>query len=279
VTNVESFSAYRSCVSAAICLTVTILFSFFALSAFGQSCSNPDYPTATPAPIDSTSCGPDGNGGAEAAQNQAKNNFCASDAKPITIVQMKSLQEKVESDKSIPFGNEDTHPLTSAPGPATDRSPLVALGEGNEVVLTGFVKIARQESAESVNCGKNVPNEASYHDIHVSIVTTPGKAECSGVVVEMIPHHRPTSWTPDLVNQVAKAQRPVRVTGQLMFDSSHSPCISSKALKGDPARTSLWEVHPIYKFEVCKTGDCSSGDGWVLVEDWKPTAKKKAEDQ
>lgn len=159
---------------------VCSLFLFgLTLRPFGQSCSSPSFPSPTPTPIDGK-CGPDGNGGAESTQNEAKNNFCASGAKPITIAQMKTLQGKVESDKSIPFGNEETHPLTSAPGPATDRPALVALGEGNEVVLTGFVKIARQEGSESVNCGKNVPNEDPYHDIHISIVTTPAKLSALG---------------------------------------------------------------------------------------------------
>ncbi len=87
--------------------------------------------------------------------------------------------------------------------------------------------------------------------------------------VELLLDSRLTSWTPDLVNQVAKAQRPVRVTGQLMFDSSHTPCISGKAVKDDPARVSLWEVHPIYKFEVCGQGNCTSNTGWVPLEEWK----------
>jgi len=239
---------------------------------FNQTCTDPGYPSTTATPIDSQ-CGVQGKGGAETTQNEAKNNFCASGAQPITIAQMTALQTKVQSDRSIPFGNEDTHPLTNTPGPAQDRTPLVALGEGNEVVLTGFVKIARQEGAESVNCGSNVPNDPVYHDIHISIVTTPGKSECSGVVVEMIPHHRPASWTPDVVNAVAKAQRPVRVTGQLMFDSSHTPCISGKSVKGDPARTSLWEIHPTYKFEVCNQSNCSGGSGWIPIDQWTSGGK------
>jgi hypothetical protein len=247
---------------------IFFVFVAFITNAFGQSCPLPNYPSPTATPIDSA-CGPEGSGGKEANQNKAKNNFCASGAKPITIAEMTTLQKNVESDKSIPFGNSDTHPLTDTPGPATDRAPLVALGEGNEAVLIGFVKIARQEEAESVNCGTKVPNADSYHDVHISIVTAVGKAECSGVVVEMIPHHRPTSWTPDLVNQVSKAKLPVRVTGQVMFDSSHSPCAGGKAVKDDPARVSLWELHPIYKFEVCASGDCSSGGGWVPIEQWK----------
>jgi hypothetical protein len=156
--------------------------------------------------------------------------------------------------------------FATAAGPATDRAPLQAMGEGSIVSLQGFVKIARQEGAESVNCGKNVANIASNHDIHISIVDSPGAEECSGVVVEMIPHHRPDSWTPANVNEVAKANLLVRVTGQLMFDSSHTPCRNGTSIQGDPKRSSLWEVHPIYEFDVCPEGNCSSGTGWVPLE-------------
>lgn len=249
-----------------------------ASGAFSQVCTEPNFPTATPAPIDSTSCGPEGKGGAESSQNEAKNNFCASGpTRTITIADMIALQKKVQDDGTVPFGNRGNHPLTTQPGPATDRTKLVSFGEGTEVVLSGFVKISRQEGAESVNCGKGpsspVPNRAEYHDIHISIVESADDEECSGVVVEMIPHHRPGSWTATLVNAVASQHLPVRVTGQLMFDSSHSPCVDGEPVGSgqahDPARASLWEVHPIYKFEVCPQGDCGSGDGWVPLESWQ----------
>ena len=268
-------------------IVVALVLAALNIPLFGQ-CPHPNLPSPTPAPIDSTTCGPAGNGGAETTQNEAKNNFCADGpAQPITIAEMTTLQQKVESDKSIPFGSRDEHPLTTNPGPATDRKPLQQLGEGNQVVLVGFVKKARQEEAESVNCGKGgpVPNKPEYHDIHVSIVENSANSECSGIVAEMIPHHRPTIWTADLVNQVATAGLQVRVTGQLMFDSSHSPCQNGKPVctkpKGnppkqscDPARVSLWEIHPIYKFEVCTHGDCSSGSGWVPLDQWRSLASK-----
>jgi len=232
-----------------------------------QSCSTPHFP-AVATPIDSA-CGLAGSGGAETTQNDAKNNFCAPDPpKPVLLTDMVALQAKVQQDSSIAFGNTRQHPLSSEAGPQQDRSPLVALGEGDEVVIQGYVLIARQEGAESVNCGKQVPNEPVYHDIHISLVQNPGDAECSGIVVEMTPHHRPEAWTPALVNEVANAKLPVRVTGQRMFDSSHSPCTNGGAIQGDPKRASLWEVHPIYKFEVCPQGNCSSG-GWVPLELWQ----------
>lgn len=241
---------------------------------FTPSCTAPHFPSAD-TPIDSA-CGAEGKGGAEATQNEAKNNFCAPDpAKPVTLAEMVALQQKVQQDPSINFGNFRNHPFSNTPGPTTDRKKLESLGEGDEVVIQAFVLIARQEGAESVNCGSKFPGKPPtdnvYHDIHISLVEKPGDAECSGIVAEMIPHHRPDAWTADLVNEVANAKLPVRVTGHRMFDSSHSPCNNGTPQQGDPKRASLWEVHPIYKFEVCtnSNGDCSSG-GWVPLELWKP---------
>jgi hypothetical protein len=228
---------------------------------FTSSCESPSYPGKATV-MDKTSCSAEGSGGKEASQNEAKNNFCASgDPRSLTIADLVQLQQQVEADGSIPFGKQ---------GPATDRSGLQNFGEGTRVVLTGYVKMARQEGAESVNCEQDVPNRPAYHDIHISIVDAPGNSECSGIVAEMIPHHRPASWTPELVNKVRDAGSQVKLTGDLMFDSSHAPCTNGSAKSGDPARASLWEVHPIYKFEVCTQSDCSSGDGWVSLEDWQP---------
>lgn len=104
---------------------------------------------------------------------------------------------------------------------------------------------------------------------HISIVdSSSNHVECLSVVVEMSPHHRPAAWNQANVEAVAKAHLPVRVTGQLFFDSSHTPCGGGVPTKGDPSRASLWEIHPIYKFEVCAKGDCSSG-GWVPLTEWK----------
>jgi hypothetical protein len=237
-----------------------------------QTCPAPQFPQPATTQIDSV-CGVSGSGGSETNQNQAKNNFCpTSAATPITIADMVALQNKVQAIKGINFGNDKKHPLTQRPGPVVNRQPLVALGEGHEVVLQGYVHMARQEGSESVNCEKNVPDDPAYHDIHISVVDSATNAdECSGVVVEMIPHHRPAAWTQANVQAAADKHVLVRVTGQLMFDSSHTPCIGGAVQEGDPKRASLWEVHPVYKFEVCPTGTCTD-TGWTALESW--VAKK-----
>jgi hypothetical protein len=258
----------QAALSALLLSAVLYADSFPTVCPAPNAGKTPLFPSATPTPIDSL-CGLSGTPGAEATQNSAKNNFCALGAAgPITIQQMVSLQLSVQSNKSISFGNPDKHPLSAQPGPMTNRAPLQALGEGKPVVLLGFVLATAQEGEESVNCGKAVPNQPADYDIHVSIVDSASNTnECSGIVAEMIPHHRPTGWTPAAVAAVGKAHLMVRVTGQLMFDSSHTPCVAGAAIAGDPKRASLWEVHPIYKLEVCPTGNCAT-TGWVDLVNW-----------
>lgn len=237
---------------------------------FKSACTTPSFPSPPPAAklgIDAQ-CGVTGAGtGAEAQQNAAKNNFCAKGAaKPITIADLTNLQTQVTQNKSINFGDEPHDGI--AKGPTTNRAPLKRLGEGRLVTLKAFILVARQEGGESVNCGKNVPNQPLFHDIHISLVASPDvKEECAGVVAEMSPHRRPDSWTHVNVEKVARAGLPVRVTGQLYFDSSHLPCANGQRVRSNPSRVSLWEIHPIYKFEVC-TADCDGAGTWVTLDKW-----------
>ena len=136
-------------------VTAIVLSTAAASQTFTQTCANPSFPSKATA-IDSA-CNVAGQGGKEAAQNKAKNNFCAQGAPaPFTFDKLKRLQVQVANDHSIPFGRTGT--ATRQPGPATNRSPLQRIGEGDLVVLNAFVLKARQEGAESVNCGKPPAN-------------------------------------------------------------------------------------------------------------------------
>ena len=264
-------------------LMATLILSTVVWPAFAQTpaatrratfkpvCTTPSFPTPPPKQrlgIDSQ-CGLTGAGsGPEGVQDSVKNNFCArGNPQKITIDYLKGLQAKVEQNPSINFGNENKGDRKK--GPTTNRAPLRRLGEGKLVTLQAYVLIARQEGAESVNCGKNVPNDPLFHDIHISLVSsTDINDECSGVVAEMSPHHRPDSWTHLNVEKVAREKLPVRVTGQLYFDSSHFPCSNGESAgAGNPKRMSLWEIHPIYKFEVC-TADCDGAGKWMTLDEW-----------
>src|SRR5215813_5512239 len=243
----------------------------FKPTKFKPVCANPSYPDPPPAnnPGIDSQCGLSGVGaGPEGAQNSAKNNFCATGAEQdMTIADLTKLQQRVEQNPAINFGSENKG--TRPKGPTTNRAPLKKLGEGNLVTLKAFVLIARQEGGESVNCEKNVPDEPAFHDIHISLVASSDITdECAGVVAEMSPHHRPDAWTHANVEKVARAKLLVRVTGHLYFDSSHFPCANGQSAgEGNPKRVSLWEVHPIYKFEVCTAG-CDGAGTWMPLDQW-----------
>jgi hypothetical protein len=235
---------------------------------FRPACQVPSYPSPAPPipPAIDRVCGLQGSGGTDANQNIAKNNFCASgQTQPVTLKDFEKLQQQVDGDTSIPFGDKGSG--LRLQGPAVDRSPLQKLGEGKLVSLQGYVLLARQEGAESVNCEKKVPDDPAYHDIHIELVDSASELdECAGVVAEMIPHHRPATWTADNLIELTKSHAQVRVTGQLFFDSSHVPCQNGQGVGDNPKRVSLWEIHPIYKFEVC-SGDCTGSGKWVPLDE------------
>ena len=143
------------------------------------------------------------------------------------------------------------------------------VGEGTRVQFVGFVldaHVSNAKKGELVNCTK--PGE-EFNDIHIELVKTATEDDaCNSVTAEMSPHLRPEAWT-DLPSLSIK--RPVRVTGPLFFDGSHRACHGDT--RPSPNRISVWEIHPVYQFEVCKNkslSGCKVGDDcvWVPLNWW-----------
>ena len=254
-----------------IALQSLVLIPCGAQHTFTPDCHNPTFPSPAPTHalgVDSK-CPLTGDGGDEANQNAAKNNFCAAGSAEVkTIADLAQLQSDVAKDGTIHFGPKDDGPNK---GPQVDRAPLQALGEGKLVSLTGYLVYVDQEGPEEVNCSKSVPLDPLFHDIHIELADSATADKCTGVVAEMVPHHRPDVWTADNVKKVKAAKLKVRVNGQLMFDSSHVPCQNGQVPSGNPERISLWEVHPIYQFEVCARGTCTSDQQWTPLDRWVAT--------
>jgi hypothetical protein len=59
-------------------------------------------------------------------------------------------------------------------------------------------------------------------------------------------HHSSTTAKQRIAD--ANLDRPLRITGQMMFDGSHRPCANGS---GSPKRVSVWEIHPVYASDVC----------------------------
>ena len=107
------------------------------------------------------------------------------------------------------------------------------------------------------------------NDIHIVLQQLDqevGDNECDSVTAELIPHLRPSSWSSENLNHFR--DHPFRFTGQLFLDSDHVPCRSDGS-GGRPDRASVWEIHPVYSIEICKStkaSKCDSADdkAWVL---------------
>jgi len=209
-------------------------------------------------------------------QNSVKNNFCASGPPQAFTPQMLiDLQASVK-DAGVSFGFQK-EPL--------DRSKLTELHEGTLVRMKAYLieaHFADLGSGESVNCNGSTVDD---NDIHIALGDQPDAQECASVTAEITPHFRPTTWNhigefetynkstrkytvnPQIASRL-QAQ-PYRVTGQLFFDASHTPCPCGTSCS--PSRSSLWEIHPVYAMDVCKTGtQCDENDDaqWLAFDQW-----------
>lgn len=188
------------------------------------------------------------------AESRAKNNFCARMDSPVALthqdlVNMQTASVQARLPKNLP-----------------DRSAVETLGEGKYASYIAFVEDAHYSdvaNGEAVNC--NIPGD-STNDIHIVLVEHPNDDECTSTTAEMSPHYRPAIWTPDAVNSTKT--HPVRVRGQLFYDGSHTPCSGSS--RPNPKRISLWEIHPVYSFDVCRLTDLAQCQSSTDPSDWMP---------
>jgi hypothetical protein len=131
------------------------------------------------------------------------------------------------------------------------------VGEGSRVRLLAFLSEGKPHpnSGESVNC--NLKSEAN-NDIHISVAETKNASEFEGIVVEMIPQHRPANWTSNNVDTLHG--KVLLIEGGLFYDNLHfANGDASNPIGGQPARFSLWEIHPVTSVKVCKkttVGQC-----------------------
>jgi hypothetical protein len=212
-----------------------------------------------------------------AAFNEAKRNIPAAGTKPVLLdiandfpALQQAAEEKVGSGGDIPAASRaELADLDTSGG---------KVGEGSLVRVFGFLTSKpdglgpHPNTGESVNCNlKGEPN----NDIHIPLVDQPGQSEYEGIVVEMIPQGRASKsgWDSKTLIAVAKKGLEVMVEGQLFYDNQHKVnAEQDDPLKGQPARMSLWEVHPITSFLVCpKTTGCShtSKTEWVQLSKFK----------
>jgi hypothetical protein len=251
--------------------------------AFDPGCTLPFASIEEKHPVIDDSCSIDGtkrDGGSlsdgKIAENHAKNNFCVTGT-PVDItygdlLQLESARRDVH-DKDLPDAAARKGQLS---GVITVNGHKI--GEGTLVRLVihlieaHYSDTQRSRSdtkfGESVNCYRPSNEE---NDIHIVLGQQTQDDECKSVTAEMSPHFRPAKWTADDLNSIG--EHPIRVTGQVFYDSSHVICQPGK--RTAPKRASLWEIHPVYTFEVCRLTDidqCRSApdSDWQALDTFVP---------
>ena len=139
--------------------------------------------------------------------------------------------------------------------PAESLTVVLRL-EGAAVQVSGYLVAIKPQtggSGETTNCHMT---RASEVDWHMAITEEAGQGEEAAVVIEPTPRIRVDhpKWTVTRLTPWVDSDRPVRISGWLMFDPAHRNHLGR-------FRKTLWEVHPITRIEVWQD------DAWVDLDD------------
>lgn len=152
----------------------------------------------------------------------------------------------------------------------SDRAELAALGEGHKITVVALAVAIRRGGRESCNCELIAPKDTDNMIVLVDPSTTETDLEAveqESETAEFTPRVRVThpNFTREMLQpriQAAGGRLLVRVTGLLLFDSSH--------FVGHPLkRHNNWEIHPVLKVEYCPAGVAcqnSNNANWVNLD-------------
>ena len=117
-----------------------------------------------------------------------------------------------------------------------------AVSEAKSVRVTGYLINVREEGNESCN-----GYDSMYHDFHLWIADSSAKSESGSIIAEATPFWKEQfpGWLLTKFESLKYTQ--VRVSGWIMWDEDHPEQLGS-------SRISLWEIHPMTKFEYFSNG-------------------------
>ena len=216
---------------------VKFFIAFFIALAF-ISCTKNTEPVSNPPPTNFHGIPPQGIGG-DSLLNIEKNRWYApQNYSDMTISDFINLPH----DSLTAMGAKDRDNWSSA------ASVQAAAGESKAVRVTGYFVNVHKEGKESCN-----GNDTNYVDFHLWIADDANKRDSQSIIAEMTPFWKEQypKWQLKTLDSLASFHTQVRISGWIMWDEDH-PVGSSRA--------SLWEIHPITKFEYY------SGGAWQALE-------------
>lgn len=208
-------------------------------------------------------------GTSEAEANLARNTHVARNARlySLSIDDFEELQLAANriglQGFAIAVGERRRYEKLLAAGRSNEK-----IGDGARVEFTGFiVGTPHARRTDSANC-RAVGRENNSFRFHLAAL--PDDTEFDAILAELIPRGRHQLWTLERLRRIAQLRKPVRVTGKLFYDSKHFVNSDpTNELQGSPRRLSLWEIHPVSEFWVCKAcslRDCERPDQWIELE-------------
>ena len=223
---------------------------YFCLGIAFTSCGKKNTePPVNTVPSDFHGIPPEGIGG-DSSLNLKKNRWVAPQAyNDMTVADIIALP----NDKLLAMGSENRYAWTSA------AAAQAAAGEAKSVSVTGYIAGVKEEGPEACNGSSGI-----YDDFHIWITGSPGLDKSNGIIAEAIPYwkERFPAWQLAAFEKLASENAQVRVSGWILWDEDHPEELGK-------SRASLWEVHPLTKFEVF------SGGSWqeLTADHWKDHQK------
>jgi hypothetical protein len=195
-----------------------------------------------PAPQEITfqGCPPEGDGG-DPALNRLKNRVDEGNYVPVAFDAVAKL--------AWPKGTE----RRSRTRWSQTDSESVARYEGIPISIEGYLESARLSEPESTNCHGA---DSKHRDYHLYLIANPGDSRATSIITEMTPRVRVkhSGWTVTRLGKIAKSQTRARISGWLMLDQEHPDDVGK-------SRGTIWEIHPIMRFELEQDGN------WVALDD------------
>jgi hypothetical protein len=219
-----------------------------------------------------------------ASLTDCPNQGCGTDFDPkLNLRKNITSEEQLATDHTLTWMKTLANPDSFKQG--QDRADLIDLGEGQNIRVVAYLLAIRKElSGESCNCYLHLESETDNHLVLVTGATVDripagntkalnskslAARELESETAEFTPRVRLNhpNFTYEkvqpLVDATAEKALLVRVTGPLLFDSEHFIHFPLK-------RVNNWEIHPIFKLEICTSGDaCTarSDAGWKSLDD------------
>ena len=212
------------------------------------------------------SCPAEGCGGEDAVANARKRRI-PKEGTPVALAFDDYARLQEQADERVGQGKPelDEEGLAKLAALELDSGPIAlgALVRTYGYIPKGGPGLHVNGHGESVNCNLKKPAD---NDFHIPLVGRPDDTEFKGIVVEMIPQKRPDNWSIEALETARDEGREVWVEGALFYDKEHYVSDDpDNELKNDPNRASLWEIHPITKFLVCRKDSCARDN----EQDWE----------